>query len=129
MTLGFVVVQLDVTIVNVALPSIGSSLGGGVAGIQWVVNAYTLIFAATILTAGALGDRFGAKRCFIAGFLLFTVASLACGLAPNLAALIAARTVQGMGAAVLVPSSLALLNHAYRDEHERKMCIRDSRNA
>ena len=73
MTLGFVVVQLDVTIVNVALPSIGSSLGGGVAGIQWVVNAYTLIFAATILTAGALGDRFGAKRCFIAGFLLFTV--------------------------------------------------------
>jgi DHA2 family methylenomycin A resistance protein-like MFS transporter len=123
MTLGFVVVQLDVTIVNVALPSIGSSLGGGVAGIQWVVNAYTLIFAATILTAGALGDRFGAKRCFIAGFLLFTVASLACGLAPNLAALIAARTVQGMGAAVLVPSSLALLNHAYRDEHERTKAL------
>ena len=123
MTLGFVVVQLDVTIVNVALPSIGSSLGGGIAGLQWVVNAYTLIFAATILTAGALGDRFGARRCFVAGFLLFTVASLACGLAPNLAALVPARAIQGIGAAVLVPNSLALLNHAYHDEHERTKAL------
>jgi DHA2 family methylenomycin A resistance protein-like MFS transporter len=83
MSLGFVVVQLDVTIVNVALPHIGSALGAGVAGLQWVVNAYTLVFAAAILTAGALGDRFGAKRCFLVGFLVFTLASLGCGLAPN----------------------------------------------
>jgi len=123
MSLGFAVVQLDVTIVNVALPGIGSSLGGGVVGLQWVVDAYTLVFAATILTAGALGDRLGAKRCFIAGFLLFTIASLACALAPNLASLIAARMIQGFAAAVLVPSSLALLSHAYHDEGERTKAV------
>jgi MFS transporter, DHA2 family, methylenomycin A resistance protein len=122
-SLGFVVVQLDVTIVNVALPHIGSSLGGGVAGLQWVVSAYTLVFAAAILTAGALGDRFGAKRCFIIGFFVFTLASLGCGFAPNLAMLISARAVQGLGAAVLVPCSLALLNHAFHDEHERIRAI------
>jgi len=123
MSLGFVVVQLDVTIVNVALPHIGSSLGAGVAGLQWVVNAYTLVFAAAILTAWALGDRFGAKRCFIVGFLVFTLASLGCGLAPNLAVLVGARAVQGLGAAILVPCSLALLNHAFHDEHERTKAI------
>src|ERR1700684_3702166 len=95
MSLGFVVVQLDVTIVNVALPRIGSALRAGVAGLQWVVNAYTLVFAAVILTAGALGDRFGVKRCFIVGFVVFTLASLGCGLAPNLAVLISARAIQG----------------------------------
>jgi DHA2 family methylenomycin A resistance protein-like MFS transporter len=123
MSLGFVVVQLDVTIVNVALPHIGSALGAGVAGLQWVVNAYTLVFAAAILTAGALGDRFGAKRCFLVGFLVFTLASLGCGFAPNLAVLVAARAVQGLGAAILVPCSLALLNHAFHDEHERTKAI------
>jgi DHA2 family methylenomycin A resistance protein-like MFS transporter len=123
MSLGFVVVQLDVTIVNVALPHIGSSLGAGVAGLQWVVNAYTLVFAAAILTAGALGDRFGAKRCFILGFVIFTLASLGCALAPNLPALVSARAIQGLGAAILVPCSLALLNHAFRDEHERTKAI------
>jgi DHA2 family methylenomycin A resistance protein-like MFS transporter len=123
MSLGFVVVQLDVTIVNVALPHIGSSLGGGVAGLQWVLNAYTLVFAAAILTAGALGDRLGAKRCFIIGFVVFTLASVGCGLAPNLGVLISARAVQGLGAAVLVPCSLALLNHTFHDEHERTKAI------
>ena len=123
MSLGFVVVQLDVTIVNVALPHIGSTLSAGIAGLQWVVNAYTLVFAAAILTAGALGDRFGARRCFIIGFVVFTLASLGCGLAPNLAVLISARAVQGLGAAILVPCSLALLNHAFHDEHERTKAI------
>jgi DHA2 family methylenomycin A resistance protein-like MFS transporter len=123
MSLGFVVVQLDVTIVNVALPHIGSSLGAGVAGLQWVVNAYTLVFAAVILTAGALGDRFGVKRCFIVGFVVFTLASMGCGFAPNLAVLISARAIQGLGAAILVPCSLALLNHAFHDERERTRAI------
>ena len=84
MSLGYGVVQLDVTIVNTALNSIGTSLGGGVAELQWVVSAYTIAFAAFILTAGALGDRIGAKRVFVAGFALFTAASLACALAPTL---------------------------------------------
>jgi DHA2 family methylenomycin A resistance protein-like MFS transporter len=112
MSLGYGVVQLDVTIVNTALDRIGTSLGGGVSELQWVVNAYTIAFAAFILTAGALGDRIGAKRVFMAGFAIFTAASLACALASNSTVLIAARAVQGLGAAVLVPNSLALLSHA-----------------
>ena len=118
-SLGLAVVQLDVSVVNVAIKPIGASLGGGVSSLQWVVNAYTLAFAAFILTAGALGDRIGAKRVFIAGFLLFTAASATCGLASSMAMLIAARAVQGMGAAVLVPCSLTLLSHTYPDAEER----------
>jgi MFS transporter, DHA2 family, methylenomycin A resistance protein len=123
MSLGYGVVQLDVTIVNTALDRIGTSLGGGVSELQWVVNAYTIAFAAFILTAGALGDRIGAKRVFMAGFAIFTSASLACALASNAAVLIAARAVQGLGAAVLVPNSLALLNHAYPDQRERGRAV------
>ena len=78
MSLGYGVVQLDVTIVNTALSSIGGSLGGGVAELQWVVSAYTIAFAALILSAGALGDRLGAKKIFMWGFMLFTAASLGC---------------------------------------------------
>jgi DHA2 family methylenomycin A resistance protein-like MFS transporter len=123
MSLGFGVVQLDVTIVNTALDAIGRSLGGGVSELQWVVSAYTVTFAAFILTAGALGDRYGAKRIFMAGFALFTVSSLACALAPNAALLIGARSVQGLAAAILVPNSLALLNHAYADAKERGRAV------
>ncbi|HJP75215.1 MAG TPA: MFS transporter [Pseudonocardiaceae bacterium] len=122
-SLGFGVVQLDVSVVNVAINPIGADLGGGVAALQWVVNAYTLTFAGLILTAGALGDRIGAKRVFVAGFALFTVASAACGLAPDLAILIAARAVQGIGAAVLVPCSLTLLNHAYPAARDRARAV------
>ncbi|HET7889402.1 MAG TPA: MFS transporter [Bradyrhizobium sp.] len=123
MSLGYGVVQLDVTIVNTALDRIGTSLGGGVSELQWVVNAYTIAFAAFILTSGALGDRIGAKRVFMAGFAIFTLASLACALAPNATVLIASRAVQGLGAAVLVPNSLALLNHAYPDERARGRAV------
>src|SRR5690348_7986441 len=76
MSLGYGVVQLDVTIVNTALGSIGSAIGGGVTELQWVVSAYTIAFAALILSAGALGDRLGARRVFMWGFILFTAASL-----------------------------------------------------
>ena len=96
MSLGYGVVQLDVTIVNTALGSIGASLGGGVSELQWVVSTYTLAFAAFILTAGALGDRIGAKRVFMAGFAIFTAASLGCALAPTALVLIAARAIQGL---------------------------------
>src|ERR1700716_3447785 len=96
MSLGYGVVQLDVTIVNTALNAIGTSLGGGVSELQWVVNSYTIAFAAFILTAGALGDRIGAKRVFMAGFAIFTAASVGCALAANAALLIAARGGQGV---------------------------------
>lgn len=123
MSLGYGVVQLDVTIVNTALNAMGNALGGGVAELQWVVSAYTISFAAFILTAGALGDRIGAKRVFMAGFAIFTAASLACALAPNAAVLIGARLLQGLAAAILVPNSLALLNHAYPDDKRRGRAV------
>jgi MFS transporter, DHA2 family, methylenomycin A resistance protein len=123
MSLGYGVVQLDVTIVNTAINSIGSTIGGGVAALQWIVNTYTIAFAAIILTAGALGDRIGAKRVFVVGFAIFTLASLACALAPSSAMLIVARAVQGSGAAILVPNSLALLNHAFSEEKQRGRAV------
>ncbi|MGL9616459.1 MFS transporter [Bradyrhizobium sp. U531] len=123
MSLGYGVVQLDVTIVNTALDAMGRTLGGGVAELQWVVSAYTIAFAAFILTAGALGDRIGAKRVFMAGFAIFTAASLACALSPNATVLIGARLVQGLAAAILVPNSLALLNHAYPDDRARGRAV------
>lgn len=123
MSLGYGVVQLDVTIVNTALDAMGKTLGGGVAELQWVVSAYTIAFAAFILTAGALGDRIGAKRVFMAGFAIFTAASLACALSPNAIVLIAGRLVQGLAAAILVPNSLALLSHAYTDDRARGRAV------
>jgi DHA2 family methylenomycin A resistance protein-like MFS transporter len=114
---SFVVTQLDVTIVNVALPHIAASLSVRVAGLSWVVDAYTLPFAVLMLSAGVLGDRFGSRLTYLIGLGIFGVASLACGLAPNAATMIAARAAQGAGAALLIPSSLALLSHAAGDDH------------
>ncbi|RWX74749.1 DHA2 family efflux MFS transporter permease subunit [Neorhizobium lilium] len=121
--LGFVVVLLDVSVVNVALDALRTSFSTDIAGLQWVVNAYTLIFAALLLMAGALGDRFGARAVFITGFSLFTLASLACGLAPTLATLVAARLAQGVGAALLVPNSLSLLAQAFPDKEQRNRAV------
>lgn len=115
-SLGFLVVQLDVSIVNVALVRIGHTLGGGMASLQWVVDAYTLAFAAFLLSAGALGDRLGARRVFVLGLGVFGAASLGCALAPSLSLLVTARAVQGVGAALLMPCSLAVLNHACGDD-------------
>jgi DHA2 family methylenomycin A resistance protein-like MFS transporter len=111
-SLGFAVVQLDVTIVNVALPRIGAELGASVASLQWIVDAYTLTFAVLLLGAGALSDHLGARAAYVVGFALLALASSMCGLAPDACSLIAARALQGVGAALLVPSSLALLNAA-----------------
>jgi len=111
-SVGFVVTQLDVTIVNVALARIGADLHANVTALQWIVDAYTLAFAVLMLSAGALGDRFGARRMFAAGIALFAFASLLCGLASNGAWLVAARACQGIGAAAMLPNSLALLNRS-----------------
>jgi DHA2 family methylenomycin A resistance protein-like MFS transporter len=118
--MAFVVGQLDVTIVNVALPAMAADLGAGVAGLQWVVDAYAVSFAAFMLSAGAFGDRFGARRAFQWGMGIFGVASIACALAPGILALDAARVAQGLGAAVMLPNSLALLNHAFAHEPARR---------
>ncbi|MGI4766379.1 MAG: MFS transporter [Janthinobacterium lividum] len=111
-SLGFALVQLDVTVVNVALPRLGSDLGAGISGLQWIVDGYALVFAVMLLIGGFLGDRFGARRLYIAGVGLFGFASALCGLAPDVVTLVAARALQGVGAAVMLPCSLSLINHA-----------------
>jgi len=111
-SLGFVMVQLDATIVNVAMAKIGISLNVSIYGLQWMVDAYTISVAAMLISAGAIGDRFGARKTFVLGMIVFSLASLACGLAKTGAALVAFRVIQGIGAAMILPCSLSLLNFA-----------------
>ncbi|MEX3963975.1 MFS transporter [Paraburkholderia sp. EG286B] len=113
--LGSSMAFIDGSVVNVALPSIQSELRASVAAMQWVVNAYLLFLGSLVLVGGSMGDKLGRRTVFIAGIALFTLASAACGLAPNAAALIAARAVQGIGAALLVPSSLAIIGAVFDD--------------
>src|SRR5215510_1521541 len=110
--LAYFLVILDATVVTVALPSIGADLGGGVSGLEWVVDGYTLAFAALLLTGGGLADRLGARRLFAAGLIVFAAASALCALAPSTTALVLARVIQGCGAALMVPASLALIRIA-----------------
>jgi MFS transporter, DHA2 family, methylenomycin A resistance protein len=121
--LGFFVVALDAQIVNVALPEIRNDLGGGLSGLQWIVTGYTLMFSALQLFAGTFSDRAGARHANGLGMILFTVASAACALSPSLAFLIAGRILQGIGAAMITPSSLALIREAYRDTAQRGRAI------
>jgi DHA2 family methylenomycin A resistance protein-like MFS transporter len=121
--LGFFVITLDAVVVNVVLPSVQADLGGGVTGLAWVVDGYTLLFAALLLSAGSLVDRIGARRAFGSGMVLFVVASAACALAPDLSTLVAARVVQGGAAAVLMPSAMALLSGAYPDPARRARAL------
>src|SRR6185437_13236364 len=104
--------SLDNLVVTTALPSIREHLHAGLEGLEWTVNAYTLTFAVLLLPAAALGDRLGRRRVFVGGLALFTVASAAAALAPSAGALIAARAVQGVGGAAVLPLSLTLLTSA-----------------
>lgn len=117
--LGFFVITLDAVVVNVALPTLGHDLGAGVDGLQWVVDGYTLMFGALLLSAGALVDRIGARRAFGMGMVVFVAASVACGWAPTLAVLVAARLMQGVGAAAMMPASMTLIRQAYPDPVQR----------
>jgi EmrB/QacA subfamily drug resistance transporter len=114
--LGSSLAMLDATVVNVALERIGSDLDADFAGLQWTINAYTLTLAALILLGGSLSDRFGRRRVFVVGVCWFAVASLLCGLAPNVATLIAARGLQGVGGALLTPGSLAIISASFRGD-------------
>jgi MFS family permease len=116
-------VALDVTALNVALPSIGRDLATGMDRLQWIAGAYTLVFASLLLSAGALSDRLGAKKVFLFALLVFTSSSLACGLAQGVVELIAARAIQGIGAALMLPSSMALLVEAYPDPKARAKAV------
>lgn len=121
--LGFFIVMLDATIVNVALADIGTDLDASVASLQWVVDSYTLVFAAFLLTSGAACDRLGARAVYLFGLLLFGVLSVVCALAPTGGALVAARAAQGAGASAVVPGSLALLAVIYKEPDARSRAI------
>ncbi|MCU1589567.1 MAG: drug resistance transporter, EmrB/QacA subfamily [Frankiales bacterium] len=118
--LGSALAQIDATVVNIALPHVGTDLGADFAGLQWTVNGYTLTLASLILLGGALGDRFGRRRVFVVGTIWFAVASLLCGLAPNIGTLVAARMLQGIGGALLTPGSLALMQASFRPDHRAR---------
>jgi EmrB/QacA subfamily drug resistance transporter len=113
---AFFMVVLDALVVVTALPSIHRSLGGSLGTLQWTVNAYSMTFGAGIITAAALGDRLGRRRVYTAGLAVFTAASAACALAPDIGLLITARAVQGLGAAVITPLSLTILTSAFPAE-------------
>ena len=112
-SVAYFMVALDTLVVVTALPSIHRDLGGNVGTLQWTVNAYVLTFGATIITATALGDLFGRRRMYVLGLVVFTVASAACALAPNIGVLIACRAVEGVGAGIIMPLGLTLLTSAF----------------
>jgi DHA2 family methylenomycin A resistance protein-like MFS transporter len=121
--LAFFIIVLDITVVSVALPTIGRELHGGLTGLQWIVDGYVVVFSALLLSSGTLSDRVGASRALAAGLIGFTLASAACGLAPALAFLLAARVVQGAAAAVMLPASLALVRQMFTDEKKLARAI------
>ena len=120
---GFFLVLLDTSALNVAIVAMQREFGGAINGLQWVVNSYTIVFASFLLACGALADRFGAKRCYQMGLFLFTGMSLLCALSPGIGFLIGARSFQGLGAAVMLPASLAVLTHTFPNPEERARAV------
>ncbi|MEN4960894.1 MFS transporter [Pseudomonas syringae] len=121
--LGFLVVQLDVSVVNVGLGALKSAFDTNLTGLQWVINSYALAFSALLILGGAWGDTFGARTVFASGFAIFTIASIGCGLSNNMSMLIGMRIVQGVGAALLVPTSLTLIRLTFEDPDKRRSAV------
>ena len=120
---SLLIVGLDTTIVNVALPSIRNDLDAPVSGLQWVIDAYTLVLASLLMLAGSTADRIGRKRVFRAGLVVFSLGSLACGLAPTLGLLIAARVLQAVGGSMLNPVAMSIIRNVFDDPRERAQAI------
>jgi EmrB/QacA subfamily drug resistance transporter len=121
--LSMFLVGLDTTIVNVGLPAIGRGLGAGIRSLEWTVDAYTIVLAGLLISSGALADRFGRRRVFQSGLIVFGVASLVCALAPSVGWLVASRAVQGVGASMLSPVALAIVVNTMPDPRERAQAI------
>ena len=120
---GTALVVIDITIVTIGLPQIQDDLGGSLADVQWVIVAYAITMGAVTQTVGTLSDRLGRRRVYLTGIIAFTVASLACGLAPSVAVLDAARAVQGIGGAILMTGAMPLISDAYTDDRERTLAL------
>ena len=114
---------LDITVVNVALPSIGRELDAGVSGLQWTVGAYTVVLASLLLFSGSTADRFGRKRVFVAGLAVFSVASLLCSLAPSVELLVVFRVLQAVGGSMLNPVAMSIITNTFTDPRERAQAV------
>src|SRR5689334_2435878 len=123
MCVGLFLVQLDVTIVNVALPTLRTELGAEVSELQWTVDGYAIALAALLLAGGTLGDLHGHKRVVMTGLAVFGLGSLVCGLAGGVGVLVAGRVAQGVGAALLLPGTLAVISRAFPEPAERAKAI------
>jgi EmrB/QacA subfamily drug resistance transporter len=123
MSLGVLIAQIDTSVVNLAVKSIGADFKASVTALQWIVDAYNLVYASLLLSAGTLADLYGRRLIFALGIGLFSLGTLVCGLAPDVATLVIGRAVAGLGAALEVPASLAILTIAYPDSRERTRAL------
>jgi EmrB/QacA subfamily drug resistance transporter len=117
------IVGLDVTAVNVALPSIGHDLDAGVSGLQWTVDAYTVVLASLLMFSGSIADRFGRRRIFVVGLTVFSIASLLCSLAPSIEALVAFRVLQAVGGSMLNPVAMSIITNTFTDPRDRAQAV------
>lgn len=122
-SLGYLVVQLDVSIVNISLSNMQESLGAKLSELQWIVNIYVLLFAATLLSSGVLGDRYGSKRLLIYGYSIFLLGSVLCAASPTITIMLIARAIQGIGAAIIVPNALAIINKSFIDDKKLRTTL------
>jgi MFS family permease len=121
--LGLFIVGLDITVVNVALPSIGRELGAGISGLQWTIDAYTVVLASLLMVAGSTADRLGRRRTFVAGLAVFSAGTLLCSLAPSVELLVAFRVVQAVGGSMLTPVAMSIVTNTFIDPRERAQAV------
>src|SRR4051794_37668166 len=117
------IVGLDITVVNVALPSIGRELDASISGLQWTVGAYTVVMASLLMFAGSMADRVGRKRTFVTGITVFSVASLMCSLAPSVEFLVASRVLQAVGASMMNPVAMSIITNTFTNPRERAQAV------
>jgi EmrB/QacA subfamily drug resistance transporter len=121
--LSLFIVGLDITVVNVALPSIGDDLDAGISGLQWTIDAYTVVMASLLMFAGSMADRLGRKRTFVVGLMVFSLASLLCSLAPSIEFLVAARVLQAVGGSMMNPVAMSIITNTFTDPRERAQAV------
>src|SRR3954447_26728229 len=122
-SMSLFMVGLDITVVNVALPSIGRELDADISGLQWTVDAFTVVMASLLMFSGSMADRFGRKRTFVTGLVVFAVASLLCSLAPSVGFLVAARVLQAIGASMMNPVAMSIITNTFTDPRERAQAV------
>ena len=121
--LSLFIVGIDITVVNIALPTIGDQLGSGITGLQWTVDAYTVVMASLLMLSGSMADRLGRKRIFMLGLSVFSAASLLCSVAPSVGQLVAFRVLQAVGASMMNPVAMSIITNTFTDPRERAQAV------